>query len=38
MAGAGVLAVCQSVGSSSQIGVFRRSLKVLICCVDFLRS
>ena len=29
--------VCQSVGSSSQIEDLRRSLKVLICCVDFLR-
>ena len=28
--------VCQSVGSSSQTEDFRRSLKVLICCVDFL--
>ena len=27
--------VCQSVGSSSQTEDFRRSLKVLICCVDF---
>ena len=40
MAGAGVSAgeavVCQSVGSSSQSEDFQRSLKVLICCVDFL--
>ena len=28
--------VCQSVGSSSQTEDFRRSLEVLICCVDFL--
>ena len=27
--------VCLSVGSSSQIEDFRRSLRVLICCVDF---
>ena len=30
-------AVCQSVGSSSQTEDFQRSLRVLICCVDFLR-
>ena len=30
-------AVCQSVGSSSQIEDSQRSLVVLICCVDFLR-
>ena len=29
--------VCQSVGSSAQTEDFQRSLKVLICSVDFLR-
>ena len=29
--------VCKSVGSSSQTEDFQRSLKVPICCVDFLR-
>ena len=29
-------AVCQSVGRSSQIDDFRSSLRVLICCADFL--
>ena len=29
--------VCRSVGSSSLTVDFKRSLKVLICCVDFLR-
>ena len=29
-------AVCQSVGSSSLTVDFQRSLRVLICCVDFL--
>ena len=29
--------VCQSVGSSSETEDLRRSLRVLICCVDFLR-
>ena len=28
--------VCQSVGSSSQIEDFQRSLWVLMCCADFL--
>ena len=41
VAGGGVsqvktVVMCQSVGSSSQTEDFQRSLKVLICCVDFL--
>ena len=28
--------VCQSVGNSSQPEHFQRSLKIMICCVDFL--
>ena len=30
-----MVAVCQSVGSSSQTEDFRRILQVLICCVGF---
>ena len=31
------VAVCQSIGSSSQTEDFLRSLRVLICCIGFLR-